>query len=131
MAEVESCQTLTSAYLNKLFNYNAIQEYTFKYTNEHNEELEDMNFNDFYNTFEVTDNMISQLISTGISNGVNPDYQDLKKSEPLIKLHVKAQIARQIWNNDGFYPIFNQTNEVLEQAAKLFDKAEELDRTKF
>ena len=123
--------TLTSAYLNKLFNYNAIQEYTFKYTNEHNEELEDMNFNDFYNTFEVTDNMISQLISTGISNGVNPDYQDLKKSEPLIKLHVKAQIARQIWNNDGFYPIFNQTNEVLEQAAKLFDKAEELDRTKF
>ena len=71
------------------------------------------------------------LAKTGKKNGVKPDYEDMKEHQALFNTHIKAQIARQIWKNDGFYPIFNETNEVLQQAIKLFDKAENLDRSKF
>ena len=123
--------TYNSIYLNKLFNSNAMQEYTFNYVAKNKSTLGEMDYQKFYNEFKVTDRMLKDLASAGKVNGVKPDYEDMEKYDDLFKLHVKAQIARQIWNNEGFYPIFNKTNEILEQAVKLFDEAANLERSKF
>jgi carboxyl-terminal processing protease len=49
----------------------------------------------------------------------------------LFQVHIKAQIARKLWNNEGFFPVMNETNEIFLQALKLFDRIPaELDRTK-
>ncbi len=119
-----------STYLNKLFISNSIQEFTFKYVNENKQMLEEMDYKDYFNNFQVSQKMRNELASIGKANGVKPDMEDMQKNKALFDLHMRAQIARQIWNNEGFYPIFNQTNEVLQQAVKLFDKAEKLDRSK-
>ncbi|MEO1053026.1 MAG: S41 family peptidase [Bacteroidota bacterium] len=123
--------TKTSSYLNQLFYNNAVQEYTFQYAEQNKKKLESMSYEDFYRDFEVTDKMLKDLVKTGETDNVKANLEELEEYKPLFKLHVKAQIARKIWNNEGFYPIFNETNEILQQAIKLFDKAEELDRTKF
>lgn len=115
-----------SSYLNKLFIKNAMQEYVFNYANEHHEELEQMPFDQYLDKFKITSDMRDALAKVGQKNGVKPDYEDMKEHKKLFDLHIKAQIARQVWKNDGFYPIFNQTNEVLQQAIKLFDQAEKL-----
>ena len=65
------------------------------------------------------------FLKVGEKAGVEADMEDLNKNKGLFKLHVKAQIARKLWNNEGFYPIFNETNEILQQAVKLFDRVEE------
>ena len=89
-----------------------------------------MSYDQYYKTFNVSKEMRLALAEKGKEYGVKPDYVDMAQHKDLFNLHVKAQIARQIWKNDGFYPIFNQTNEVLQQAIKLFDEAENLDRSK-
>ena len=122
--------TTSSTYLNKLFIKNAVQEYVFHYANEHKSELENMSYQDYYNNFKITESMRNALAKKGEENGVKPDYADMKKHQALFNTHIKAQIARQIWKNEGFYPIFNQTNEVLQQAIKLIDEADNLDRSK-
>ena len=121
---------LNSTYLNKLFVKNALQEYVFQYVSENKDMLEAMAYEDYYDTFRVTESMRNALAQVGKKNGVKPDYDDMSKNADLFNLHLKAQIARQIWQNQGFYPIFNQTNEVLQQAVKMFDEAEKLDRSK-
>lgn len=123
--------TQTSAYLNQLFTSNAMQEFTFNYVAQNKEMLESMEYSDFYNNFNVTNEMFSSLVKIGESNGVKKNRKELEQHKDLFALHMKAQIARQIWNNNGFYPIFNQTNEVLQQAVKMFDKADNLDRTRY
>lgn len=119
-----------SVYLNKLFIKNAIQEFVFNYVSENKDMLEDMSYDDYYKGFQVTKDMRMELAKVGKKNGVKPDYEDMQKNAGLFNTHMKAQIARQIWKSNGFYPIFNQTNEVLQQAVKLFDEAENLDRSK-
>ncbi|QSE97924.1 S41 family peptidase [Fulvivirga lutea] len=119
-----------SAYLNRLFVKNVIQEYVFNYANENKAKLDEMSYKDFYDNFQVTETMRMGLATKGKEYGVKPDYEDMRKNKDLFNLHIKAQIARQIWKNDGFYPIFNQTNEVLQQAIQMFDEAENLDRSK-
>jgi carboxyl-terminal processing protease len=123
--------TLNSKYLNKLFYSNSIQEFTFKYSDDNLTVLEDMGYEQYYMNFDITDAMINELIAYGETAGVEPDLKDMNTHKSLFQLHIKAQIARKIWQNEGFYPIFNETNEILQQAVKLFDRAEELNRGDF
>ncbi len=53
---------------------------------------------------------------------------ELNKKKTLFQVHVKAQIARKLWGNEGFFPVINETNEVFLNAIKLFDRIPELNR---
>ncbi len=122
--------TLNSHYLNELYTSTAIQEYTFNYAEVHRKELEKEGFRKYADSFTVTDAMIEELVKVGLRNKVKPDYKELRTRKSLFQVHIKAQIARKLWGNEGFYPVFNQTNEVFQQAIKLFDHVKDLDRTK-
>ena len=114
--------TLSSTYLNALFNSNSFQEYAFNYAQENKSQLEKMGFNEFYNGFKVTDKMYDQLANVGVRNNVTPDYNDLGKNKKVFEVFLKANIARRVWGSESFYPIFNETNEILQQAVHLFDR---------
>ncbi len=122
--------TQNSRYLNDLYISNSMQEYTFTYANAHKEELKKMGFEKFKSSFQVTDQMLEQLTRVGQRNKVKPDWADLRKHKDVFIINVRAQIARRIWQNDGFYPIFNESNEVLQQALRLFDRVPDLDRSR-
>jgi carboxyl-terminal processing protease len=121
--------SLNSHYLNELYQSTALQEYTFNYAEKSKGQLESKGFPNFLSTFVVTDKMLNDLVETGERNNVKADYMELRSKKKLFRLHVKAQIARKIWGNEGFYPVFNETNEVFQQAIKMFDRIPELDRS--
>jgi carboxyl-terminal processing protease len=116
----------TSTYLNRLFLSNTLRQYTFSYYEKNKKMLENMGMEGFINNFQVTEKMLNELTSLAKTNNVEFDEEGFNKSKELIKLYSKAYIARNIWNNEGFYPIFNQQNEIFLEALKLFDRAESL-----
>jgi carboxyl-terminal processing protease len=122
--------TQNSHYLNELYTSNSIQEYSFNYSDKHKGELSKMGFKTFYKEFKITDEMLQKLVKTGEQNKVPADLKDLEKNKKVFQINLKAQIARKIWGNDGFYPIYNEENEVLQQALKLFDRIPDLNRGK-
>ncbi len=121
---------LNSHYLNELYNSNSLPEYTFNYAEAHKAELQKMGYEAFHQNFEVTGAMLDGLMAVGKRNKVEPDYKDLARDKKVFQVHVKAQIGRKIWSNNGFYPIFNETNEILQQSIKMFDKVPEISRRK-
>lgn len=123
--------TLNSHYLNELYTSTSIQEYTFSYAEIHKEKLIEKGFDDFFKNFNVTDDMLAELVKVGERNKVKPDRKELATKKKLFKVHIKAQIARKLWSNEGFFPVINETNEVFLQALKLFDRIPtELERHK-
>ncbi len=122
--------TLNSHYLNELYISNSIQEYTFNYAGVHKASLEKIGFESFLKNFAITPEMLDSLALVGKRNKVEPDFKDITKNKQLFQVHVKSQIARKIWNSNGFFPVFNETNEVLKQAIKLFDRIPEINRQK-
>lgn len=119
-----------SRYLNELYNSNSIQEYTFTYATAHKEELVKRGYASFLEHFEVSDGMLDDLVRVGKGNKVQPDWNDLRRHEGIFRIHVKAQVARRIWDNAGFYPVYNQSNEILQQAIRLFDRIPDLNRSR-
>ncbi|WP_422361499.1 S41 family peptidase [Reichenbachiella sp.] len=115
-----------SAYLNKLFTTNAIREYSLTYSDNNRAKLESDGFDKYFADFIVSEGMLKELITVAEESGLAYNDKQFKHSKDLIKLYLKAQIARGVWNNDGFYPIYNQSNEIYMQAIQLFDQAESI-----
>ncbi|MGB3467193.1 MAG: S41 family peptidase [Cyclobacteriaceae bacterium] len=118
--------SMNSSYLNGLMTSNTLREYTLLYTNREKIKLEETALEDFIENFEVSDKMLKEMIKLGETNKLAFDKEGYERSKPLIKNYLKAQIARAIWDNEGFYPVLNETNEIYQSALKLFDEAEEL-----
>lgn len=116
----------STMYLTRLFTSGTIGEYVLDYYNENKKKLEKMEYGDYRNNFEVSTDMLNQVVKLAKSNKVKFDEQQYNTSYDLIKLHVKAQIARRVWDNEGFYPIYNETHEILRAALDQFEKAEQL-----
>lgn len=115
-----------STYLTRLFNSNSIAEYSVRYAGRNRDKLGEMSLNEFVDRFEVDVTMIDGLVKIGKENGVEYDAAGLRKSQVLIETYVKAFIARNIWQNDGFYPVFNKKNEIFQKAMTLVGEAGQL-----
>ena len=73
----------------------------------------------FCKKFELDDAMMQQLIAEGEKEGVKFDEEEYKKSESLIKLQLKALIARDLWNMNEYYHTINVVNESVTKALEL------------
>jgi carboxyl-terminal processing protease len=122
--------TLTSRYFNELSYANVLREYAFNYGDQNGKALEQKGYKDYLQSFEVGDVMLTQVVDLGKKNNIKPDLKDLNANKKLFQVYLKAEIARKVWGNSAFYPIFNETNEVLQQAIKLFDRIPDLDKGK-
>ena len=121
--------TYNSPYLNELIYNNVIREYTLNYFNEHRQYLENMSLDDFTDDFEVTETMMQDLVNLANQFDISFNQSQFNKSMPMIKNRIRANIARSVWNNKGWYKIANEMNETFREALGHFDIAEHLAST--
>lgn len=113
-------------YMNRLFNTNSMQEYTVNYAQENSESLISMGFEKYRSSFEVSEKMLEDLVKVAEANKLKFNESEFLRSKELIKLLTKAYIARGIWDNNGFYPIFNEQDEIFLKAIQLMDEADKI-----
>jgi carboxyl-terminal processing protease len=112
-----------SRYLSRLITTNTLSEFTLDYVQANKVNLESMGRDDYLRNFKVTDDMLASLREVAEQNGLSFNSEQYNRSKTLIKLYTKAYIARGVWDNEGFYPVINEQNEVLQKALGLFDEA--------
>jgi carboxyl-terminal processing protease len=66
--------------------------------------------------------LLDQFIQFAAANGVKKDPADLKISGHIIQTQVKAYIARNILDNKGFYPIWEDIDTTLKYAIEFLKK---------
>jgi carboxyl-terminal processing protease len=117
--------TYNTAYVNRLFSSNSIKEFTLDYR-DNNQWLNDWSAEKFTSEFDVTEEMLNRVIEIGKANGVSFRAKDYKKSKPFLAFLIKAQLARDIYDDNAFYKIYNETNEVYRQAIELLKNPDQL-----
>jgi carboxyl-terminal processing protease len=109
--------TQGSYLLNQLVYRGIIYDYAFDYTDEHRSELSEFeNVWTFIDGFEVSEAMFDGLLELGKSEGVIVSDSDLTRSKQLINKRIKAYIGRNMWQDEGFYPIWNLDDPTIEAA---------------
>ncbi|MBT0811074.1 S41 family peptidase [Litoribacter ruber] len=118
--------TMNSPYVGKLFSTDSAREFILGYVDKNKGKFDNMSFEEYYNNFEVSESMLQELIKIGEENKVKFDEKDYKKSKDYLKILVKAHMSRNIYDDNAFYKIVNDINEVYQQALNLFDEAAKL-----
>ncbi|AFL86334.1 C-terminal processing peptidase-3 [Belliella baltica DSM 15883] len=118
--------TMSSAYVNRLFNSDSAREFILDYLDKNKKQFEGMSFEDYYSNYQVSDAMLKGLVKVGERNKVKYDEKDFNKSKEYLKILVKANMSRNIFDDNAYYKVINDINEIYLQAIKLFDEAEKL-----
>ncbi len=74
---------------------------------------------DFKNKFIVTESLMKEFYNYAKAEGLKNDNGQEKVAEPKLKLYLKAFLAKQIWRNDGYYYIINETDPVVNKALEV------------
>jgi len=111
--------TSGSSYLNQLVYSGAEYDFAFDYADKHRDQLISyVDEKNYTNKFILTDDIMEQFFAFGEMKGVLYDEVGFMRSEKTIKRRLKAYIARNIWSDEGFYPIWNSDDPTIKAALK-------------
>lgn len=110
-----------SHYLGEVLYNGLVNDFAFDYADKQRAKLKETypTVESFDKEFSISPILFQDFVKYAEKNGVKPVEKQVKISEPLLKLQLKALIARNIWNNSGFYPILQKDDNVLNKALEL------------
>jgi len=107
-------------YYNRLINRGVIHDFAFEYTDTHRQMLSKYSdYKLFKSDFTITQNMFDELIGFAESRGIDKDVESIEAMRDDIEVLLKALIGRNILDNEGFYPIYHERDNVFKQAIKM------------
>ena len=94
-----------------------IRQFAFNYTNQHRSELESQELSNFIAFFELNINELKNLELYFNSFNVKISIFELSKiDKDILRTQIKAYIARNIWNDDGFFPVIHTIDNTFQKA---------------
>jgi carboxyl-terminal processing protease len=99
-----------------------IYRFALKYTGSNRETLKKYTESGEMEKFLDKQALLDQFVEFAAANGIKKDQEGLKISGKIIHIQLKAYIARNILDNKGFYPIWEQIDTTLKYAIDYLKK---------
>jgi carboxyl-terminal processing protease len=112
----------TLKYYNKVANQGLIYQFAFDYTDALRTNLGRFSrVDEFIDDFKISDAVFNDFVSFAENQGVKSDRINILQSKERIRHILKAFIARNIFDDEGFYPIYLQTDKTFLEAKKVLN----------
>lgn len=108
-----------SMYLNEVTYSGLLNQFSFDYADRNRSKLKTYNsFEKFNKSFAIDESILNEFIAFAEKNKVKRKEADIKKSTPILKVQLKALIARNIWNASGYYPVIHTIDKAFIKAVE-------------
>ena len=111
--------TLITSYHRKLAAKGIVISANLRYVDNNRKQLKKRypDFQSFLNGFEVPRALIDEIVAEGKKQKVEPkDEAEMKQTLPYLRTHLKALIARGLWDMSEYFQIINIQNPILQKA---------------
>jgi len=105
-----------SEYYNRARSLGLMYRFAFFYTDLHRSALEPFSTPEDIEGYLDDQDLLPQFINYAKEKGVQPDYDDIRTSKLALEKTIKAYVARNIIDNEGFYPIIADIDNTLKVA---------------
>ena len=94
---------------------------SLRYVDQNRKQLkkEYSSFDDFNARFEVPESLMHELYDEAEKANVKPKDDGQQRSERMLKVQLKALIARDIWDMNQYFQIINEENHIVRKALQL------------
>ena len=107
----------TEYYFNRIVNKGLLYQYAFEYTDKHRRQLQQYKtVQSFDQSFVVSDAMFDELVKQAEEKGIKGTEEQRQVARREANTLLKAYIARDLFDDEGFYPIYAPMDEVLQRA---------------
>ena len=107
----------TEYYFNRVVNKGLLYQYAFEYTDKHRRQLQQYKtVKSFDQSFVVSDAMFDELVKLADEKGITGTEEQRQVARREANTLLKAYIARNLFDDEGFYPIYAPMDEVLQRA---------------
>lgn len=107
----------TEYYFNRIVNLGLLYQYAFDYTDKHRAQLKGYKTVEaFDRSFKVTDAMFDALVHLADEKGIVGTEEQRQAARRETDILLKAYIARNLFDDEGFYPIYAPMDEILQRA---------------
>jgi carboxyl-terminal processing protease len=112
-----------SFYLSDLIYKGIIRQYAFDKIdkNRHQWMQKYPDIQSFKNKYVMTEQEMQEFIKYAENKGVKYNEKEFQQSMPLIKLYIKAFIARNLYGENGYYQIVNEQNPMVKKALEALN----------
>ncbi len=101
---------------------NIIMNAYLKYVDANRKTLKDLykSFDTFNKNYVVPQSLLDTIIAEGKKEKVEPkDKAELTATMPYIKVQLKALVARDLWDMNEYYRIWNEQSDIVNKAVQL------------
>jgi carboxyl-terminal processing protease len=77
----------------------------------------------FVRSYAVTDQILDNFQTFTKTKGVSVEEKEFQQDVAYIKARLKAEIARALWGNDGWYPVMLEVDPQFQKAVSLLPEA--------
>jgi carboxyl-terminal processing protease len=113
-----------SMYFMRIRNAGLIYRFALRYTDENRNHLLQFETAAEINKYLTDQNLLPKLVSFANENGLKPESEGIITSGEIIITQLHAYIARNIIDNDGFYPIWQGLDTTLKEAIGFLNTKE-------
>ena len=113
--------TGVSDYFMAIRNSGLLYRYALKYTEDNRETLKKYKELPALENWLSNQDLLSKFVRFADQNGIPANRQQLAVSENIIHVQLKAYIARNILDNKGFYPIWQEIDKTLLDALEYLE----------
>lgn len=107
-------------YFSRLRFARVLADYSFNFVSDKREKWASVS--EFDKSFKPTTSMIKQICRyADEEHGIELKAGDFAKNKDIISRYFKAEVARQIWSEQGFYFIWNQTDKEVQRVLADWD----------
>ncbi|MBO7497427.1 MAG: S41 family peptidase [Salinivirgaceae bacterium] len=110
-----------SAYYNKISRKGCEYQFSLEYTDRNRVALSKLKKADEFVSYLKGQNILEQFVAYAETQGVKRDARGISQSRQLIETQIIALIARNVIDNDGFYPIIHRIDKTLQQSINIVE----------
>lgn len=109
-------------YLTAVVNHGLVYSYAFKYTDEHRKTLNKLKTYQQLDKYLDKQDLLNDFISYAEKHGVSRSDEDIAKSKKILLTHLKGFIIRNIFDDEGFYPIIHRSDKTIKKSIVVLNK---------
>jgi carboxyl-terminal processing protease len=113
-----------SELLSKVTSKGLIYEFAFNYSDTHRDLLEKYKTPEALNKFLESRKIYEQFLDYIYKQNISRATEGVQKSKRIINTRVKAYIARNILNNEGYYPTIAEIDHTLQKTISILGEKE-------
>jgi carboxyl-terminal processing protease len=114
-------------YYSQVARQGLVYRFAFNYADNHRSSLTGFNNAEEINRYLDSQDLMEGFIRFAESQEVKRNNEQIARSGEIIHTQIKAYIARNIMDNEGFYPIIGKIDEALKRAVILLEEGKAMD----